>query len=326
MLFFHRHPDVFSYILFYYIQGFLQRPSHIPSDLFVEECRFFSVPFECDEDENFILQYEDIRPNKRTFRPWFSVTGLMISLLSCLILFSEDISQNDFIYNHLMPNGQWIYSISLSSSVTIWIEMICTLWFMIELYVRYLYQSSSDQPNGDWELFIDLISISPVFFSLLTHTLSDWFPFLILLYPFHICLKSFRILRLFLYCPGLELIRRTLFLSLPHLSIAFILCALFLVPFGMIIYLLERNDPSSTIVDLFSGLHWAIETLTTTGFGEYIPHTYQGRCFSIFACLFGLIILALPIPIVFRRYQMIYLNALKADLWRTYRWTACSPF
>ena len=319
MLFFHRHPEVFSYILCYYIQGFLQRPSHMPADLFVEECRFFSIPFECDEDEHFILRSEDTRLKKRTFRAWFSATGLLITLLSCLILFSSDISKSDFISNHLMPNGQLIYSISLASSLSTWIEMICTLWFMVEFYLRFFYQSSAGQPNRDWELFVDLISISPIFFSLLTHTLSHWFPFLTILYPFHICLKSFRVLRLFLYCPGLELIRRTLFLSLPHLSIAFILCSLFLLPFGLIIYLLERNDPSSTIVDLNSGLLWAIETLTTTGFGEYIPHTYPGRCFSIFACLFGLIILALPIPIVFRKYQLIYLNALKADLWRIYR-------
>jgi hypothetical protein len=294
MLFFHRHPSLFSYILYYYIQGFIQRPSHIPYDVFIEECRFFSIPFDYEIDKNIILHYDEINniPKSTSF---YSVS-LLITCLSSVILFFNDFPSNQFLL----------------------LDMSCTIWFMIEFYTRFFYLSNQRESNRNFELFIDIISIAPVFLSLLTNALSQWFPFLIFLYPFYICLKSFRILRLIRYIKGLDLIRKTLVLSLNDLLIPLSLCSLFIIPFGIIIYLTERNDPHSNIIDPYIGLCWAIETLTTIGFGEYVPHTYQGRFLSIFVCVFGLIILAIPIPIVFRKFQIIYQNSLKRDLWIKY--------
>ncbi len=189
---------------------------------------------------------------------------------------------------------------------------------MIEFYLRFFYLTNFEASSVHLQLFIDISSIAPIFFALVTHTLSHWFPDFILLYPFYICLKSFRVFRFIRYIPSLDFIRRTLLFSLADLSITFILCSLFIIPLGITIYLMERTDPSSTIADPNIGLSWAIETLTTIGFGEYIPHTYEGRILSIFTCVFGLIILTIPVPIVFRKFQIIYQNSLKRDLWIRY--------
>ena len=307
ILFFHRHPTVFSYILYYYIQGFTQRPSNIPSDIFIEECRFFSIPFQYDEDENLILHFNELPTEEISHQKSFHFFSFLISLFSCLVLFFNHLPKSDFIYNQL------IYNSIFSNSFFSWIDMSCSIWFMIEFYIRFIFSQESTQ---NFQLFIDIISIAPIFFSLLIHVLSHWFPYLSILYPFYICLKSFRVLRLIRYIPKFDLIVQTLYLSSHIFSITFILSSLFIIPLGIIIYLLERTDPSSTITDPNIGLSWAIETLTTIGFGEYIPHTYQGRCLSIFTCIFGLIILAIPIPIVFRKFQIIYQNSLKKELWR----------
>ncbi|CAF3384244.1 unnamed protein product [Rotaria sp. Silwood1] len=318
MLFFHRHPSLFSYILFYYIQGFIQRPINIPQDIFIEECRFFSIPINYDEDENLILHYNKININQTIKIKYFNLVCFLISILSCIILFFNDLSRLDFIYNEFISNEQIIYNFILSNSIFIWIDMCCTIWFMIELYIRFFYYSDYKELNQNFQLFIDIISIVPVILCLLINILSQWFSYVNLLYPFLICLKSFRILRFTRYISNLDLIRKTLFLSLNNLSITLTLCCLFIIPFGIIIYLIERIDPSSNIIDPSIGLGWAIETLTTIGFGQYIPHTYQGRILSIFACIFGLIILAMPIPIIFERFQILYQNSLKKNLWIKY--------
>ncbi|CAF0814214.1 unnamed protein product [Rotaria sp. Silwood1] len=318
MLFFHRHPSLFSYILFYYIQGFIQRPINIPQDIFIEECRFFSIPINYDEDENLILRYNKININQTIKIKYFNLLCFLISILSCIILFFNDLSRLDFIYNEFISNEQIIYNFILSNSIFIWIDMCCTIWFMIELYIRFFYYSDYNELNQNFQLFIDIISIVPVILCLLINILSQWFSYVNLLYPFLICLKSFRILRFTRYISNLDLIRKTLFLSLNNLSITLTLCCLFIIPFGIIIYLIERIDPSSNIIDPSIGLGWAIETLTTIGFGQYIPHTYQGRILSIFACIFGLIILAMPIPIIFERFQILYQNSLKKNLWIKY--------
>ena len=317
-LFFHRHPTLFSYILVYYVQGFIQRPGHIPHELFVEECRFFTIPLDCHEQEkHFILHYADLDIEGTSSRQYLNAIGLAATLLACANLFLHDVSRDEFVYNHhLTPDRRLSFNLLESNSAFTWIELTCTLWFMLEYYLRV---SRSQTADRHWEVFIDLTSILPVILSLVANTLSPWLPFIGLVYPLCICLKSFRVLRLTRYSSALNLLRITLSLSLTHVSMPFVLSALFIVPFGVGIYLLERNDPSSTIVDADIGLQWAIDTLTTIGFGTYIPCTYQGRFLSIVGCLFGVILFALPVPMVFRHYEILQQNALKRDLWRTSR-------
>lgn len=309
MLVFHRHPTFFSYILFYYIQGFIEKPTNIPSDIFYEECRFFSIPFLIDDDDLLILQYKDIHIDDYSFSPWFDSFSCLISILSCLILFFNDRPKSNFIVNQLF------YKSILTSTLIGWMDMACFVWFMLEYYIRYLYSS-----NRNFHYFIDFISIAPIFFSLSVHSLSHWFPYLTIVYPFYICLKSFRVIRLIRYIPRLDLIRQTLFISLNNLSLTLTLSSLFIIFFAILLFLLERTDPSSNIIDINIALSWAVETLTTIGYGESVPSTYQGRCLAIFTCIFGLIIFALPIPTVFRRFQLLDQKSLKRNLWRKYFW------
>lgn len=311
-LFLHRHPRCFSSILFYYIQGFVQRPLDMPLDLFLEECRFFAIPYQPDEDESFLLHYEDIeQPSSKRL---ISIFNIFFTLLSCFMLFIEDPAETALVYEDFLPSGQSIVRLKYPFSIVSSIELICTGWFLF-----YLIFVSPSHRNRYWDFFIDLISICPVFFSLLFYTLSHWAADFTLIHPFLICLKSFRVLRLMQLIPSCDLIRRTLFLSLNNMSIAFILTSLFLIPCAMLIFVLERSRSDSHIASFHEGLGWAIETLTTIGFGKYPPLTYQGRIFSLLLCLFGLILLALPIPIVFRKYQILYQNSLKEFLWTIYR-------
>lgn len=259
------------------------------------------------DDDSLIVQYKDIQMEDDSFSPWFDSFNCLISILSCLILFFNDRPKSDFIVN------EFFYKSMLTNTWIGWLDMVCFVWFMLEYYIRYVY--SSHRYSQYW---IDFISITPIFFSLLIHSLSHWFPYLTLVYPFYICLKSFRVIRLIRYIPRLDLIRQSLFLSLNNLSLTLILSSFFLIHFAILLFLLERTDPSSNIIDMNIALSWAVETLTTIGYGQSIPSTYQGRFLAIFTCIFGLIIFALPIPTVFRRFQLLNQKSLKRNLWKKY--------
>ena len=270
--------------------------------MFDEECRYFSIPYQYDEDENFILTFQDIENRDERNSSLFC---LFVSLLSCLILFLNQIPKSNWISNQL------IYQSVFSNTILNWIEIMCSIWFIIEMF----FFSST---NSNFFLLIDLISIMPILISLLIDTLTRSFPYFTLFYPLYICLKSFRLLRLIRYLPKLNLIITTIAFSIHIFTIPFILCSIFIILFGIHIYLFERTNPSSAITDPNRALAWAFETVTTIGFGEHIPRTYPGRCLSIFACLIGVIVLALPIPMLFQRFQILYQNSLKRDLWMKY--------
>ena len=280
---------------------------HIPWDIFYEECRFFSIPYTTHEDASLMVQYNDIQIEEMTQSRSMYYFGLLMTSVSCFILFFNDLPKSDFISNQLF------YRSMLSNTWIGWIDIACFIWFIIEYSIQHVYSS-----NGNAQYWIDLISIAPIFFSLFIHSFSHWFPYLTILYPLYISLKSVRVIRFIRYIPRLDLIRLTLFLSWNNLSLTLALSSLFIILFAILLFLLERTDPSSSIIDINIAFSWAVETFTTIGYGQFVPCTYQGRCLAIFACIFGLIILALPIPTVFRRFQLLDQKSLKTDLWRKY--------
>ena len=77
-----------------------------------------------------------------------------------------------------------------------------------------------------------------------------------------------------------------------HLS-RFLLAAAVLVLNGAaIVYLLERHAPGSSIHTLGESLWWSATTVTTVGYGDYVPVTAAGRVTACFIMGIGLLTLA----------------------------------
>ena len=77
-----------------------------------------------------------------------------------------------------------------------------------------------------------------------------------------------------------------------HLS-RFLLAAAVLVLNGAaIVYLLERHAPGSDIHTLGESLWWSVTTVTTVGYGDYVPVTAAGRVTACFIMGIGLLTLA----------------------------------
>lgn len=77
-----------------------------------------------------------------------------------------------------------------------------------------------------------------------------------------------------------------------HLS-RFLLAATVLVLNGTaIVYLLERHAPGSSIRTVGESLWWSATTVTTVGYGDYVPVTTAGRVTACFIMGIGLLTLA----------------------------------
>eukprot|EP00397_Hematodinium_sp_SG-2012_P015554 GEMP01015842.1.p1 GENE.GEMP01015842.1~~GEMP01015842.1.p1 ORF type:complete len:522 (+),score=66.94 GEMP01015842.1:106-1671(+) len=51
---------------------------------------------------------------------------------------------------------------------------------------------------------------------------------------------------------------------------------------------------------------WCIVTMTTVGYGDRIPYTPQGKVVAAFAMVLGILLIALPVAIVGRKFQEVY--------------------
>ncbi len=59
-----------------------------------------------------------------------------------------------------------------------------------------------------------------------------------------------------------------------------------------IVYFFERHDPHGNIKTFGNALWWAVVTLTTVGYGDYTPVTWQGRSAAVLLMFVGFGVLA----------------------------------
>lgn len=100
-------------------------------------------------------------------------------------------------------------------------------------------------------------------------------------------------------------LRRRLFQQrrFRQLIIGLIILALWL---GILIVAVEQTHPNSDFHTWFDGLYWSVTTVTTVGYGDYVPVTIVGKWISIVLQLIGALMFGLLIAIIssyVNRYQ-----------------------
>lgn len=65
-----------------------------------------------------------------------------------------------------------------------------------------------------------------------------------------------------------------------------------------LIYFFEHDAQPEVFQNAFSGLWWAIATLTTVGYGDIYPITAMGKLLSSFIAILGIGIVAVPTGII----------------------------
>lgn len=73
------------------------------------------------------------------------------------------------------------------------------------------------------------------------------------------------------------------FIRIPFLYRILLIALFFILGFGFLIYLIEP----ATFHTVFEGIWWAIITVSTVGYGDYVPQTAVGKLIGMLLILFG---------------------------------------
>ena len=110
--------------------------------------------------------------------------------------------------------------------------------------------------------------------------------------------RLFRILKLVRYSNAMQVFGSALYRSKDQFVVFFFAMSfmLFVASYG--IYQFEHEAQPEAFQSVFHSLWWAVETLTTVGYGDVYPVTAGGRFFASLVVLFGLAVVAAPAGII----------------------------
>lgn len=166
-------------------------------------------------------------------------------------------------------------------------EWIITILFTFEYAARIYCVRYRMRYVRSFFGVVDLLSILPTYLSLI-------FPgteYLLVIRILRI-LRIFRLLKLLRYVQSSGLLLRALYDS-RHKIIVFYLFILVLVTiFGSIIYVVE--GPGNGFTSIPKSIYWAIVTVTTTGYGDVVPHTVIGEIIASLVMITGYATIAVP--------------------------------
>eukprot|EP00744_Colponema_vietnamica_P014421 GILI01020192.1.p1 GENE.GILI01020192.1~~GILI01020192.1.p1 ORF type:complete len:496 (-),score=47.88 GILI01020192.1:350-1837(-) len=264
-----------------------------------------------------VAQASSVMNTKTFFPPWLQHwrrviycvfeepdSSLMAQTLSLIIVIFIVLSIASFILEtvpELEESGQVVWDT---------IEVASTVVFTAEFAIRFFVCDAFGDPvwtfvKNPFNAF-DLLAILPFYLelSLSTAGLSG----LRLVRVVRLS-RVFRIFKLSRYSNGMQLFAETLRRSAEPLMLLIFFVAIAVILFSSAMFFAEKNsdsDSSAAFESIPVAFWWCIVSITTVGYGDYVPTTFAGRAVASITVLCGILIIALPVAIVGNKFQEVF--------------------
>ena len=301
--FFDRHRSSFTAILYYYQSGgLLERPLHVPHDIFLEELNFFQLTDDMqkeneeaancevddggqdDDDEEELPKNRTLRaiwlvfenPNYSVCSKGLAIFSLVIILLSIVIFCVETMPVLDDSVPVQKPHNGTIRQPAergKNKHVFFVLNAICSSWFTFEYVIRLIASPNKIRFLKAILNILDLLSILPFYVTLVVPEESAGsIDVLRVMRVIRVC----RIFKLTRHSKGLHVLGKTLYASVNELIMLMLFLVIGVILFASAAYYAEEkeNEGFKSIPHAF---WWAVVTMTTVGYGDIYPKTTVGK-------------------------------------------------
>nr|XP_046251143.1 potassium voltage-gated channel subfamily D member 2-like isoform X2 [Scatophagus argus] len=343
--FFDRDPDIFRHILNFYRTGKLHYPRQECISAYDEELAFFGIIPEiigdcCYEeykdrrrenaerlqDDEEMDMNNDVTPVNLTYREYlwrafenphtstlalvfYYVTGFFIAI-SVMANVVETVPCGT------LPNRSKEISCGDRYALAFFcLDTACVMIFTVEYLLRLIAAPSRYKFMKSVMSVIDVVAIMPYYIGLVmtdNDQVSGAF----------VTLRVFRVFRIFKFSrhsAGLRILGYTLKSCASELGFLLFSLTMAIIIFATVMFYAEKGSTASKFTSIPAAFWYTIVTMTTLGYGDMVPKTIVGKIFGSICSLSGVLVIALPVPVIVSNFSRIYHQSQRAEKRRAQR-------
>lgn len=194
-----------------------------------------------------------------------------------------------------------------------YIDYVCVAYFTFEFLVRIISCPDKKDFFKNALNWVDLLSILPFFIERLVLLAQPELQNTQVLQAFNYArlIRIFRIFKLTRHFSGLKILGHTIKASAKEMMLLVLFFCISIIIFACFIYLAESVDegPINDFKNIPIGLWWACVTMTTLGYGDIYPRTMLGYIVGALCGVAGVLVLALPVPVIVNNFALYYSHA-----------------
>jgi len=218
------------------------------------------------------------------YKKYFDIFMMILIFSSVAILIRE-------VKSHV--NDSLLFFNNYVISFIFLIEYILRLWISGSISKIIISQHEHDVMLGD--KFRLSKAIKDILFSKLKYIISiKAIIDLLAIIPFFHQLRLlrifilFRVFKLFRYAKSIQTFTSIISAKKFEFFTLFIFASIIIFMSSVIIYVMEANNPQSSINTLFEAVYWSIVTISTVGYGDITPVSAEGQVVAMFVIISGI--------------------------------------
>uniref|UniRef100_UPI00398E4F98 A-type voltage-gated potassium channel KCND3 isoform X2 n=1 Tax=Pristiophorus japonicus TaxID=55135 RepID=UPI00398E4F98 len=189
------------------------------------------------------------------------------------------------------------------------LDTACVMIFTVEYLLRLFAAPSRSRFMRSVMSIIDVVAIMPYYIGLVMTNNED-------VSGAFVTLRVFRVFRIFKFSrhsQGLRILGYTLKSCASELGFLLFSLTMAIIIFATVMFYAEKGSTHSKFTSIPASFWYTIVTMTTLGYGDMVPKTIAGKIFGSICSLSGVLVIALPVPVIVSNFSRIYHQNQRAD-------------